>query len=116
MLGDVEHHAVRAVEFGLVKAGMTRRRRVPEAVAAQRFDMSPRAGEVVDQDAEMMQADIVWAFAELIVVAEIEDRDVQRAVAKIDAVDLTGLRIGWTCPPDLFHLEGGFVEICDLFG
>src|ERR1700704_63540 len=62
MIGDVEQHFVRPVEFGLVKAllalGPAR-----EACGAERFELVGGAVHVIDQPAEMVDAAEIEAVA-----------------------------------------------------
>ena len=77
--GDVEHHAIRTAEFVFrVRAG---RHRLMQARRAHGFELLRPFLDVVDHDAEMMDADIVDALAKL-VVGEFQDRDVEDAVGQ----------------------------------
>src|SRR5258708_7004513 len=87
--------------------------RVPATIrigAAQRLERLHRSVEIVDEDAEMMDADIVEAAAELIDVLELEDGEVERAVAEIEAPGeaLGVVRIAGAA--DFLEVEGPLVE------
>src|ERR1700730_772532 len=81
MLGDVEEHTFGAVEFDLETAE-------PVAVlvhvmlAAQALELLGGFVDVLDQDAEMVQAGVIQALAELVGL-EPQDRQVDRAVAQM---------------------------------
>src|SRR5437870_310331 len=82
MLGDIEEHALRAVEFLFEIAGVRLfLAAVDVIVGAERLELLGEFGDILDQYAEMMDPAIVEALAELVGL-EFEDRHVKRAVAQ----------------------------------
>src|ERR1700751_552825 len=84
MLGDIEEDALGAVELDL-EAAYSVRALVHVVFAAQALELLGNLVDVLDQDAEMMQAGIVEALADLVGL-EPKDRQVDRPVAQMVAV------------------------------
>jgi hypothetical protein len=84
MFGDIEEHAFGAVKLDLEAAGPVAGL-VHVMRAAQRLDPVRELLDVVDQDAEMVQAGVVETFADLVGL-EPQDRQIDRAVAQVVAI------------------------------
>ena len=81
MFGDVEEHAFGAVKLDLEPADAVAGL-VHVVLAAQCLDLLREFLDVVDEDAEMVQAGIVEAFADLVGL-EPQDRQIDRPVAQV---------------------------------
>src|SRR5215469_3707369 len=115
MLRDVEHHAVGSAELGLEEHILEALGPAHETVGAERFEFLDPVFEIIgDLDAEMMQADIVEAAAELVDILELEDRQVERAVAQIDAVGDLFRIVALLGARDLAEAEALLVELGGL--
>src|SRR5437763_5401389 len=100
MLGDVEQHAFRPEEFLLEIAGLVPVLALVDVVAgAEALEFLRELVDILDQDAEMMNAAEIHALAELVGL-EFEDRHVQRAIAEEDAVGEVAVR-----PADFLEIE-----------
>src|SRR5215469_9052748 len=105
VLGDVEQHAFGTVKFDLEPANPISGL-VHVMFPAQRLDLLRIFFDVVDEDAEVVQAGIVEPFADL-VGFEPEDRQVDRSVAQMITV---GERpVGLT---HFLEVECFLVELC----
>src|SRR5437899_772511 len=81
VLGDIEEHALGAVEFLFEIAGVRLLlAAVDVIIRAERLELLREFGDILDQHAEMMDPAIVEALAELVGL-EFEDRYVEGAVA-----------------------------------
>src|ERR1700687_3862857 len=86
MLGDVEQDALGPVELLLEIAGLIAAMPLVDVVlGAEAIEPLGELVDILDQDAEMMDAAEIHALAELVGL-EFEDRHVQRAVAEEHAV------------------------------
>ena len=86
MLGDVEQHVLGAVEFLLEIAGlMALLALVDVMLGAEAFELLREFLDILDQNAEMVNAPVIDALAELVGL-EFEDRHVERAVRQEHAV------------------------------
>src|SRR5260370_36182526 len=109
MFGDVEEHAFRAVELDLETADPVARL-VHVMRAAQCFALLRELLDIVDADAEMMQAGIVEAFADLIGL-EPQDRQIDGPVAQVIAVSERPVGLA-----DLLEVERLLVELGHRIG
>src|SRR5262249_50262502 len=114
MFRAIENNPVRSPEFRLEKDAAHARIGPHEARRAHFLELLDIAVEIVDQHAEMMDADIVEPFAELIDILEFEYGEVQRAVAEIDAPG-DAARIIWIAgAADLLEVESPLIELGGL--
>src|SRR6266851_532234 len=106
MLGDVEQDALGPVELLLEITGLIAAMPLVDVVlGAEAIEPLRKFVDILDQDAEMMDAAEIHALAELVGL-EFEDRHVERAVGQEHAV---GERpVG---PPDLLEIERLLVEL-----
>src|SRR5205823_1466435 len=105
MLGDVEEHALGAVELLLEIAGIwLLLGAVGVILRAEALQPLREFTDIFDQNAKMMDAAVVETLAELIGL-EFEDRHVEGAVTQKHAVGKRSVR-----PPDLLEVEGLLVE------
>src|SRR5438477_10238536 len=98
MLGDVEEHALGTVKLDLEPADAVAGL-VHVVRSAQRLDLLRELLDVVDQDAEMVQAGIVEALADLVGL-ESQDRQIYRPVTQVIAI--SERPVG---PSDLLEVE-----------
>src|SRR5262249_21955391 len=106
VVGDVEHHLVGPVEFGLVEA-LLAVRPAREAFCPELLELVDHLVDVLDQHAEVMNAAEVEPRA--LVPAEPQDRHVERAVAQKNTVGLA--RLARLEPAHLLELERLLVEL-----
>src|SRR5882762_1102037 len=83
MVGDIEHHAVGPVKLGLVERGYAWWPPC-KASGAELFELVGEGINVVDQDAEVMDAAEIEARA--LIPAEPKDRQVDGSIAQEDSV------------------------------
>ncbi len=106
MLGDVEQHALGAVELLFEIAGlMTLLALVDVVLGAEAFELLREFLDILDQDAEMVNAPVIDALAELVGL-EFQDRHVERAVRQEHAVGEHAVGAA-----DLDEIEGVLIEI-----
>src|SRR5438132_11904611 len=107
MLGDVEEHIFGAVELDFETADALA---VLVHVVLAAETLEPLCGlvDILDEDAEMVQAGVVETLAELVGL-ELEDRQVEGAVAEENAVGEHAL---W--PPDDLEVKRLHVELRHL--
>src|SRR5580698_10006079 len=111
MLGDIEQHTLGAVEFLLEIAGLMPVLPLVDVVlGAHALELFFERLDVFDQHAEMMQAAIIHALAELVGL-ELQDRHVERAVAEEHAIGQIAVR-----PADFLEVEGLLVELGHRLG
>src|SRR6266567_4836141 len=105
MLGDVEQDTLGPVELLLEIAGLLAAMPLVDVVlGAEAIEPLREFVDILDQDAEMMNAAEIHALTELVGL-EFEDRHVERAVGEEHAVGEHPVG-----PPDLDEIECLFVE------
>src|SRR6266436_2777195 len=109
MLGDVEEHALGAVEFLFEIAGVRLLLVTVDVILGpEALELLGEFADIFHQHAKMMDAAIVETLAELVGL-EFEDRQVEGAVAQEDAIGKHPVR-----PSDLREVEGLLVELRHL--
>src|SRR6516165_6238437 len=111
MLGDVEQHPLRAIEFLFEIAGLVSALALVDVVlGTEAFELLGELFDILDQHTEMVDAAEIHPFAELVGL-EFEDRHVEGAVAEEHTVGEHAVR-----PAYLFEVERLLVELSHLFG
>src|SRR5438876_9989963 len=106
MLGDVEEDALGPVELLFEVAGLIAAMPLVDVMlGAEAIEPLREFVDILDQDAEMMDAAEIHALAELVGL-EFEDRHVQRAVAEEHAIGEHPVG-----PPNLDEIERLLVEL-----
>src|SRR5271169_2083360 len=111
MLGDVEKHALGAVELLLEIAGLLPALTLIDVVlGTEPFELLRELFDILYQHTEVVDATKIHPFAEL-VGFEFEDRHVERAVAQEDAISEHSVRSA-----HLHEIESLLVEFGHRFG
>src|SRR6266849_4802281 len=110
MLGDVEQDALGPIELLFEITGLIAAMPLVDVVlGAEAIEPLRKFVDILDQDAEMMDAAEIHALAELVGL-EFEDRHVERAVGKEHAIGEHAVG-----PADLDEIERLFVELGHRF-
>src|SRR5947209_3783217 len=114
VLRDVEDGPVGAAELGLEERVRLADILLHEAGRAHLLELLHVGVEIVDEDAEMMDADIVEPLPELVDVLELEDREIERPVAQVVAPGDPLVAVAAAGAADLLEVERLLVELGGL--